>query len=64
MPERTGADVLWAFERTHLERIKLAAEVILELGDAISNALEVDLIILKDRVERALLLPDHHSDGE
>jgi hypothetical protein len=37
MPERTGADVLWAFERTHLERIKLAAEVILELGDAIVN---------------------------
>lgn len=63
MPERTEADALWVLERTHLERIKVAAEVILELGDAIPNAHEADLIILKDRAERALLLPDHPIEG-
>ncbi|HEY6792123.1 MAG TPA: hypothetical protein VI365_32900 [Trebonia sp.] len=47
------------FERTHLERLKLAADVILsEAGtSAVGDALEAELVLFKDRVERALLLP-------
>jgi hypothetical protein len=71
-------DPLFEFERTSLERLKLAAEVILaeakdysqlarELGeppesgkchDIIPSPLEVELVIFRERVEKALLLPD------
>jgi hypothetical protein len=50
------------FGRTHLERLKLAADVILVERDDISDALEAELIIFRDRVEHALLgagEPDH-----
>ena len=45
------------FERTHLERLKLAADVILSESDspAVNNALEAELSIFRDRIERALL---------
>lgn len=45
------------FQRTHLERLKLAADVILSEGEAIGDALEAELTIYRDRLEHALLLP-------
>lgn len=55
-------DTLFEFRRTSLERLKLAAEVILaeagEYGDIIPDPLESELVIFKERVERALLLPE------
>lgn len=50
-------DALLEFERTGLERLKLAADVILSETDAIPACLEAELVIFKERVERALLLP-------
>jgi hypothetical protein len=50
-------------ERTYLEKLRLAALVILDAaalgGDLVSDGLEVELGIFKDRVEFALLLPEH-----
>jgi hypothetical protein len=45
------------FQRIHLERLKLAADVILAEGEAIGDALEAELVIFRDRIEHALLLP-------
>jgi hypothetical protein len=45
------------FQRLHLERLKLAADVILSEGEAIEDALEQELVIFRDRIEHALLLP-------
>ena len=50
-------DTLPALERTHLERLKLAADVILSEFDAIPDSLEVELTIFRERVHHALLLP-------
>jgi hypothetical protein len=51
---------LLPFERTYLERLRLAAEVILELAEdnAISDGLQAELHGFKDQVEHALLQPD------
>jgi hypothetical protein len=51
---------LFKFERTHLERLRLACEVLLELAedDQISDGLEVELRGFKEQVERELLKPD------
>lgn len=52
--------VIHEFERTYLEKLRLAAEVILEAApdlSFISDPLETELRILKDRLEFALLLP-------
>jgi len=49
------------FERTYLEKLHLAATVILEAAPVlslVSDPLEVELGIFKDRVEFALLLPE------
>jgi hypothetical protein len=51
-------DTLPAFERIHLERLKLAADILLAEHDAIPDPLEAELTIFRERVERALLLPD------
>jgi hypothetical protein len=53
-------DALFAFERTHLERLRLAAGVLLELAGepVLPEPLEVELTLFKERVEHALLLPD------
>jgi hypothetical protein len=51
-------DALYEFERTSLDRLKLAADVILSDPDAIPATLEAELTVFRDRVERALLLPD------
>lgn len=49
-------DPLPGFARADLERLKLAAEVILRTGDdAIPDPLTAELAILRDRVEHALL---------
>jgi hypothetical protein len=50
-------DALPAQDRTHLERLKLAADVLLSEHDAIPDPLEAELVIFRDRVEHALLLP-------
>jgi hypothetical protein len=53
------------FERTYLEKIRLAAQVIIEAAptsDLVSDSLEGELDILKDRVEFALLLPEHAAE--
>jgi hypothetical protein len=44
-------------ERTHLERLKLAADVILSESDstAVNDALEAELTLFKDHIEHALL---------
>jgi hypothetical protein len=50
------------FRRCDLERLKLAAEVIIaaagEFGEVIPDPLESELVILRGRLEKALLLPD------
>jgi hypothetical protein len=50
-------DALFTFERSSLERLKLAADVILAEGENIGDALTAELAIFRDRVEHALLLP-------
>jgi hypothetical protein len=54
-------DILPGLERTHLERLKLAADVLLSEHDAITDPLEAELTIFRERVEHALLLPGHPS---
>jgi hypothetical protein len=51
---------LFPSERTHLERLRLAAEVILELSGEgpVSDVLEVELRDFRERVQLALLRPD------
>jgi hypothetical protein len=51
---------IYPFERTYLEKLRLAADVILNAapdGSLVSDPLEVELGMFKDRVEFALLLP-------
>jgi hypothetical protein len=55
--ETVTTDALCSFERTSLDRLKLAADVILAEGEAIGDALTAEIAIFRDRVERALLLP-------
>jgi hypothetical protein len=60
MRETIMQEGLFKFERTHLERLKLACDVLLELAgdDQISDGLEAELYGFRERVERVLLLPD------
>ena len=55
-------DHLFDIRRCDLERLKLAADVILaaagEFGELIPDPMESELVIFKGRVEKALLLPD------
>lgn len=57
--EQLPDEPLFAFQRIHLDRLRLAAEVILDLAGeaAVGDALEAELRIFKDRVETALLHP-------
>lgn len=50
-------DSLADLERPGLERLKLAADVILAEGENIHDALTAELTIFRERVEHALLLP-------
>jgi hypothetical protein len=55
------AQVLYPFERTYFEKLRLAAQVILEAAPELSlvpDPLEADLAIFKDRVELILLRPE------
>lgn len=51
-------DGLEDHDRVYLEKLRLAAGVILELGEdsMISDILATELYIFRDRVDRALLL--------
>ena len=49
------------FPRITLDRLKLAADVILSEGEDIGDALTAELTLFKERVERALLLPSPNS---
>jgi hypothetical protein len=53
-------DGLFAFERVHLEKLRLACQVLLGLAEEqfISDPFETELHELQDRIERVLLLPD------
>lgn len=49
------------FERTYFERLRLAAQVIMEAApdlDLVTDPLEAELQIFKERVEFLLLVPD------
>lgn len=50
-------DPLLGFQRISLERLKLAADVILSEGEDIPDALTAELTLFRDRTERALLRP-------
>jgi hypothetical protein len=53
------------FERVYLERLRLAAQVILETAsdlELVTDPLEAELAIFKERVEYLLLLPAHADD--
>jgi hypothetical protein len=50
-------DTLAGFEWVHLDRLRLAADVLLSETDVIPDSLEGELLLFRDRVERALLLP-------
>jgi hypothetical protein len=57
----THRPALHEFERTYLERLRLAAQVIREAAPdlaLVAAPLEVELGIFKDRVEFMLLLPE------
>jgi hypothetical protein len=49
------------FPRINLDRLKLAADVILSEGEDIGDALTAELTLFKERVERALLLSAPNS---
>jgi hypothetical protein len=58
VPEEIGqGEGLFPFERVHLERLLLAADVILELAGEgpVSDVLEVELRAFRERVQLALL---------
>lgn len=50
-------DTLAAFERTSLDRLRLAADVILSEAEVLPDPLTAELTLFKERVECALLLP-------
>lgn len=50
-------DALTGFGKVSLDRLKLAADVLLSEATAIPDSLEVELVLFRERVERALLLP-------
>jgi hypothetical protein len=56
-------DALFDFERVSLDRLKLAADVILAEAPDIPDMLAGELTTFRDRVERALLLPVRQKPG-
>jgi hypothetical protein len=48
-------NTLTAMDRLHLERLKLACEVLLSARDEIPDSLETELTLFRDRIEHALL---------
>jgi hypothetical protein len=63
--ENSG-QVIYKFERTYFEKLRLAAQVILDAASdlsLVSDPLEVELGIFKDRVEFMLLLPEYAQEA-
>lgn len=56
-------DALFAFERISLDRLRLAADVILSEAEVLPDPLTAELTLFKERVERALLLPAASQPG-
>jgi hypothetical protein len=57
-------DALTGFGKVSLDRLKLAADVILSEADAIPDSLEVEVVLFRvERVERALLLPGKPAEA-
>lgn len=56
-------DSLTDLDRTSLDRLKLAADVILGEGPNIPDPLTAELTIFREQVERALLLPTRPASG-
>jgi hypothetical protein len=56
-------DALFAFERVSLDRLRLAADVILSEAEVLPDPLTAELTLFKERVERALLLPAASEPG-
>ena len=56
-------DALTDFGKVALDRLKLAADVLLSEADDIPDSLEVELVLFRDRVERALLLPGKPAEA-
>lgn len=59
-------DQLEAHDRVYLEKLRLAATVILDLGEddqTIPDTFQTELYLFRDRVERALLLRDDAVPG-
>jgi hypothetical protein len=54
-------DSLTDFGKVGLERLKLAADIILAETDAIPDTLAVELVLFRERVERAMLLPNEST---
>jgi hypothetical protein len=50
-------DALAGFQRIHLERLKLAADVLLSEAGGLPAPLEAELLLYRERVEHALLQP-------
>jgi len=48
-------DALFAFECVHLDRLKLATDILLGEPDTLPTALESELVLYRDRLEHALL---------
>lgn len=66
MTNRNARDELEILDRIYLEKLRLAANVILALAEesgTIPDTLEAELYIFKDRVERALLLPSGAAES-
>jgi hypothetical protein len=63
--ERTSVDhdALTGFDKVSLDRLKLAADVILSEADAIPDSLEVEVVLFRERVEQALLLPGKPAEA-
>ena len=53
-------DSLFTFERTNLEKLRLACQVILDQAEEpfVSDCLEEELYGLRDQIDRVLLMPD------
>ncbi|MCW2933934.1 MAG: hypothetical protein JWM19_4896 [Actinomycetia bacterium] len=56
-------DSLSDWDRIHLERLRLAADILLSAAGAIPEPLEEELPVFRDRIERALLLPLKQKPG-
>ena len=62
----SSGQVTYKFERTYFEKLRLAAQVILDAASdlsLVSDPLEVELGIFKDHVEFMLLLPEHAPEA-